>query len=107
MTLTNTFVEGAFKQIRTLLPDNVVVVNVGGDTGNGVLDSKRLDASLDGYGERGDAVRTVRVVASEIAEPEAGQSILVDGQKVTVTSTRIDPTGAVLVIDYRATSEAS
>uniref|UniRef100_A0A6M3LTB5 Tail protein n=1 Tax=viral metagenome TaxID=1070528 RepID=A0A6M3LTB5_9ZZZZ len=84
-------------------PEVVVAVVYDGATANGIHSN---DVSFSGLGESGDRGKqsgVVRLDASKLARPPDGATIIVDGETATVTQTRLDPTGALLAIEYQVT----
>lgn len=96
-----------FAAIRTALPECVKAVNVLGATANGIVDTLSGQGSLEPAGGKGIDVGTVRVDASEITRPALGSTITVGGEKAVVLNVRPDPAGALLAVEYQATTEVS
>jgi len=79
----------------------VVTVTSGSTTVNGFRGTRTTDSELSGYGlQEGQTDNVVRVDASAFSEPARGATITVDGSAVFVTTTRLDPIGATLLIEY-------
>ena len=90
----------AFANIQTAHPSGVVAVVSGSTTVNGFKGTVNTDAALTDYGEEGETMGVVRVDASLLSEPARGATISVDGSEVTVTTTRVDALGAMMLIEY-------
>jgi len=76
----------ALAEIQADVPEMSVAVVIGGVAGTG-LDVGATGATDFGqYGETGQEVGTVRVSSATFAKPTHGQTILVRGESVVVTS---------------------
>jgi len=80
--------------------DSAVSVLYDGASTTGVRGVNVEAAAMDIIGELGVEAMLVRVPANGISKPEKGGTIVVDGERVTVTNIRTDPVGAMYVIEY-------
>jgi hypothetical protein len=97
-------VQAAFRSaltaMQTAFADASVTVVSNGQSGTGLKETVRSPSSLVIEGERGEDTGTVRVSAADMSTPKDGGTIIVDGDKATVTATRLDSVGAILTIEY-------
>lgn len=94
----------ALAAIIAAQPEATAAIVVGAATTTGFLSNLRGAGDLSAMGEDGTDTRTIWVSAGDItATPARGATITVGGVPVIVLSTRTDPAGAVLTIDYQLT----
>ena len=82
------------------LPECCKTIASAGKTATGVCGTRSSTAALMNDGDRGRKVQTIRLDASKLDRPEDGATIKIDGEDSQVLVTRIDPTGAILAIEY-------
>jgi hypothetical protein len=93
-------VRTALAQIAALVPSKVVTVVSNGQTTTGLRAAQPYNMSLTLEGEQGKETSAVRVDASTLTQPEIGTTIIVAGEKATVTEARPDDLGANIFIAY-------
>ena len=79
---------------------SAVTVEYDGDSTTGIRGVTTNMGAADVMGELGGVVNLVRLPADGIAQPPAGATIIVDDERVTVVNVRMDPVGAMFVIEY-------
>ena len=81
-------------------PDCVRTIAYLGVASSGLVGPSLSTAALEVQGDKGRNVQMIRVDASTLARPVDGATIVVDGELCEVLTSRIDHTGALLVIDF-------
>ena len=87
-------------QIAALAPSKVVTIVSNGQSTTGLRASQPYLMGLTEQGEQGTETSAVRVDASSLTAPAIGATIIVDGEKATVTESRPDDLGANIFIAY-------
>lgn len=101
MALTASLVATSFTTARSVLSGSVVEVRSKTTTANGIKASSRDLAALTIVGDEGAVTSGVRMLTSEMAQPDRGSQIQVSGRDALVTETTADQTGATYLIAYR------
>jgi len=96
-------VRAGFAKIMTAMASAVVAVISNGEETTGLRGTQQSASGMSDEGDRGKDTCIVRVDASTLSTPADGATIIVDGENVTVSQTRLDPVGALLWIDYMVT----
>jgi hypothetical protein len=100
MSLTDE-IRAAHAALFAAYSEATVTLTIRGVSGSAVRSSRRRDASFGDMGQDAPQIQTVWVSAATVAEPDAGETVTVDGLACTVTATALDPVGGLLRIDYQ------
>jgi len=95
-----TLAQNALATIISRQSNAVVSVVANSNTVDGVQDTQSKDASLEDSGEMGVVTSTVRCNSDDIGRLTLGQTIAVGGVSVSVMSSKVDPAGAIVAIEY-------
>ena len=106
MSLTAATVRTAWALIKARLPDAVVRVQGSGGDCEGMLAPEEAQAVGGDFGEEGFVTGAVKVDMSEYAEPNAGETLYINGVACTAIGVRPDPLRALMVISYQELQEA-
>jgi len=87
--------------------DVTVAVVYGDNSGTGVKKSVQSDIEQGLGGDRGQSAGAVVVKSADIPKPEHGDVLQVGGVRVYVTSSHVDPSGALRTIQYQETRPAT
>ena len=90
----------AYAAIKTLQPDLVVTVIYNGQTCEGTRTPLVNGTDLSVSGEKGMTSGQVRVSAADLAKPDKGKTITVDGVDSFVTNVQTDGVEAFYMIDF-------
>lgn len=91
----------ALATMQTAFPNASVSVIIDETTGTGLKQTDDASSNAVNMGEMGQTSSGVRVsMATFTTPPAAGKTIVVDGDKVTVTQVREDNSGATMLITY-------
>ena len=91
----------ALAAIAADIDESAVTVIYKGDTATGIRGVTQKASEADILGEMGMSTNVVRVSAGDITNsPERGDTLRVDGDKVWCVMNRLDPVGAMYVIEY-------
>ena len=91
----------AFSSIKTAYPESVVAVKIRGVSANGISDTQISESDFTLQGQAGNTSGIVTVDASELAEPDKGETISIAGVSVFTTQIKKDPAGALLRISWQ------
>lgn len=95
-----TLVSGALTTIMTSHPECVVTVKSNGVSASGFRRMSKQTSGVDEMGGKGLARNAVEMKVADMARPDDGATIIVGSDTCEVTETRIDPTGAIMAIEY-------
>ena len=99
MSLT-TIIRAGLAATRAAAPEMVVTVVYDGQTATGLKSGPSDSAAASDMGEQGVAVGTVRVSAADIARPERGKTMLVNGEAVFIMRV-LSTADALWTLDYQ------
>ncbi len=93
----------ALDTIMATHAEAVSTIILNGASASAIIDTSRAMGGLDSMGEHGKETGIARLKATALARPDDGATMIVDGDTVQVLATRLDPTGALLSIEYIVT----
>jgi hypothetical protein len=95
-----------FSAVLTQLGDTAVSVVNGASATTGVVGVDARAAELNEFGQMARVDNGVRVAAGTVGVVMVGTEIVVNGEKVVVTATRLDQARATEFISYRKSRPA-
>lgn len=89
---------------NVLLFEDTITVTYNGVSVQALHSALADGQELSGLGERGVSAGRIRVIASQMAKPEKGATIIVNGKTCMAGATSTDPRGSILIIEYQETT---